>query len=299
MIGFDGIKSTLLRQHQQNKLHHGLLFHGKKGIGKASFAKELALTILGGQNTDHPDLLIIEKEKDKKEISVNKIREIASFLNQTSAISKYKFIIVDSADELNKSSANALLKTLEEPHPNNFLILISHNPNKVMTTIKSRCHAICIADLSFENFVKIIKENAPDIADDEINVLAEICDNSPAKALQDGQALIDIYEALLNSLEHQIIDDELLKKITDKSFDFNIIIESLTFFFHRLITFLNGGTVKFYFDEKDIFLYFKNKLTLREIFDLYDNIRNSLQKNKSLNLDRKLTFINIFNQLNV
>lgn len=299
MIGFDGIKATLLQQHQNNKLHHALLFHGKKGIGKASFATEFALNILNGQNEDHPDLLIIEKEKDKKEISVKKIREIASFLNQTSAISKYKFIIVDSADELNKSSANALLKTLEEPHPNNFLILISHNPNKVMATIKSRCHAIKISDLSFDDFVKVVKENAPEIPDDEIDVLAEICDNSPAKALQDGQNLIDIYEAFLNSLEHKIIDPDLLKKVSDKALSFDVISESLDFFFHRLIKFLNGGQVKFYFDEKEIFLNLKEKFTLRQTFDIYDEIRNSLQKNKSLNLDRKLTFINIFNKLNV
>src|SRR3989338_1395027 len=131
LIGFENIKSKLQDSYQQNRLHHAIMLCGKNGIGKASFAKEFALEILqAGKNTHHPDLLLIEREEDKKEISVAKIREIAKFFNQTSAISKNKFIIINSADELNRSSANALLKILEEPNNNNFLILISHSISK-------------------------------------------------------------------------------------------------------------------------------------------------------------------------
>ena len=187
MLGFEPIKSSLLSSHQNNKLHHAILLYGKKGIGKATFAKELVSEIFKDKNPNHPDLLLIEKEADKKEISVEKIRNIANFFNQTSAISKYKFIIIDAADELNKSSSNALLKILEEPQTNNFLILIAHNPNKVLATIKSRCQSVKVPDLTFENFKEILQGNNKKISNEEITILSEICGNSPAKAIEYGQ----------------------------------------------------------------------------------------------------------------
>jgi DNA polymerase-3 subunit delta' len=297
LLGYNSTKQHLFNSYHSNKLHHAILIHGKKGIGKASFAKELVLEILNSQNVRHPNLLLIEKEEGKKEISVEKIRNISNFLNQTSAISKDKFIIIDSADELNKSSSNALLKTLEEPHANNFLILISHNPNKVIATIKSRCHIIKIADLDFANFVEILQKNNPLISSEEIKILAQICDNSPAKALENGIELINFYENLLSCLKTKTINGQIYKKISDKNFSLEIISEILTFLINRLVKFLNNSEIDFYFDEKEIFTALKKKFSLKEIFIIFDNINNSLQKTKSLNLDKKLTFINIFNQI--
>lgn len=297
MLGFESIQSKLLASHQSNKLHHAILLHGKKGIGKATFAKEFVSKILNSENPNHPDLLFIEKEATKKEISVVVIRKIAVFLNQTSAISKYKFIIIDAADELNKSSSNALLKTLEEPHANNFLILIAHNPNKVLATIKSRCHSIKVPDLRFEDFTAILRVDNQNISPEEITILSQICDNSPAKALTHGQDLINLYEIFLTSLHNRIIDSNLLKKISDKKFSFDIITEIVEFFLNRLVKFLSNTEIEFFFDEKEVFLNLRDKFSLQEIFIISDKIQNSLQKSKSLNLDRKLTFINIFNKI--
>ncbi len=132
-------------------MHHAILLHGKKGIGKSSFAKDFVNQITG-TIPNNPDLLFIKKNDGKRDIVVDQIREIADFVNRTAAISKSKFIIIDAADDLNKSGANALLKILEEPHKNNFLILISHLPGKLLPTIRSRCQAIQVADLVKEHF---------------------------------------------------------------------------------------------------------------------------------------------------
>ncbi|MBU6339399.1 MAG: AAA family ATPase [Rickettsiales bacterium] len=297
LLGYNLIKHNLLTSHRNNKLHHAILLHGKKGIGKSNFAKEFVLKILNSSNLNHPNLLLIEKEEGKKEISVEKIRNISGFLNQTSAISKDKFIIIDSADELNKSSANALLKTLEEPHTNNFLILISHNPNKVIATIKSRCQLIKIADLNLNDFSEILRKNNPQISTEEIKILSHICDNSPAKALEHGEEFIKFYSNLLSSLKNNIISEEIYKNLSDKNFSLEVMAETLEFFLNRLIKFLNNSEIDFYFDEKEVFFALKEKLSLKEVFVIYDNIRNSLQKTRSLYLDKKLTFINIFNQI--
>lgn len=295
LIGFDALKIKLQNSYRQNLLHHAVLLNGKRGIGKASFAKHFAFEILNAKNENHPDILIIEKEDGKKEISVEKIREISSFLNQTSAISKNKVIIIDGADELNRSSSNALLKILEEPHNNNFLILISHSISKLLPTIRSRCQIIKINDLGFDDFSKIVKKEMSQISNEQIKILSEICDNSPAKAINYGEELIWLYESFLSSLKNKIIDEELFKKLSDKKFNFENFNEIINLFFLRLIKYYRGQIDYFLFDEKTVFQNLQNKFSLKQIFDIYDEAGGSIAKANSLSLDKKLTFINFYN----
>jgi len=296
LIGFNQIKSTLLNSYQTQKLHHAILLHGKKGIGKASFAAELAKEILG-KSAIYPDLLLIEKEAEKKEITVDKIRKIADFSNQTSAISANKFILIDSACELNKAASNALLKILEEPRPNNFLILISHNLNRVLPTIRSRCQIAKIPDLSLRDFTEILRQNNLQFPPKDLQFLSEIFDNSPAEAITLGLELTRFYELFLRSLYNKKISEELLKKISDKNFSFTIFEKSFEFFISRLLKRLNTALDNFYFDEEKIFLNLIQKYSAQKIFMIADGSLNLLRQTTQLSLDKKLSFINIFNQV--
>jgi replication-associated recombination protein RarA len=297
LIGFQSIKSTLLAAYENQKLPHGILLSGKKGIGKASFARKFVQEILGDETTAHPDLLLIEKEAEKKEITVDKIRKIADFANQTAAISLNKFIIIDSACELNKSASNALLKILEEPHPNNFLILIAHNLSRLLPTIKSRCQIVKIPDLSNEDFAEILRQKNLPFAPKDLPFLAEICDNSPAEVIGFGLELIRFYELFLRSLYNKKISSELLKKISDKNFPFTVFEKSFEFFISRLLKQLNVSALNFYFDEEKIFLHLTQKFPAKRIFSIADESLTLLRKTTSLNLDKKLSFVNIFNQI--
>jgi DNA polymerase-3 subunit delta' len=296
LIGFNQIKSTLLNSYQTQKLHHAILLHGKKGIGKASFAAEIAKEILG-KSALYPDLLLIEKEAEKKEITVDKIRKIADFSNQTSAISADKFILIDSACELNKSASNALLKILEEPHPNNFLILISHNLNRVLPTIRSRCQIVKIPDLSLRDFTEILRQNNLQFLPKDLQFLSEIFDNSPAEAIRLGLELTRFYELFLRSIYNKKISEELLKKVSDKNFSFTIFEKSFEFFISRLLKRLNAALDNFYFDEEKIFLNLIQKYSAQKIFIIADESLNLLRSTTQLSLDKKLSFINIFNQV--
>ncbi len=296
LIGFNQIKSTLLNSYQTQKLHHAILLHGKKGIGKASFAAEIAKEILG-KSVLYPDLLLIEKEAEKKEITVDKIRKIADFSNQTSAISADKFILIDSACELNKSASNALLKILEEPRPNNFLILISHNLNRVLPTIRSRCQIVKIPDLSLRDFTEILRQNNLQFPPKDLQFLSEIFDNSPAEAIRLGLELTRFYELFLRSLYNKKISEELLKKVSDKNFSFTIFEKSFEFFISRLLKRLNAALDNFYFDEEKIFLNLIQKYSAQKIFIIADESLNLLRSTTQLSLDKKLNFINIFNQV--
>ncbi len=299
MLGFDSTKSALHNSYQNNKLHHAILFNGKKGIGKASFAKSFANQLLQEHSTtssNHPDLLIIEKEADKREITVDKIRKIADFINQTSAISKEKFIIIDSASELNKSAANALLKILEEPHPNNFLFLISHNISRVLPTIRSRCFITEIADLSFENFAAILQQKNSNITNNELKFLSDICDNSPAEAINLGSDLIKFYALFLQSLKQEKLQEDLLKKISDKNFNFVIFEKIFYFFINRLLQLQNNLKLDFYLTEQETFSKILDQFNIEKIFKITEKHQNALAKTNSLYLDKKLTLINIFNE---
>ena len=136
------------------KLPHAILLCGTRGIGKATFAYHMARFMLSGtqaenphtnsliSNNCHPDLLVIEKEGEAKDITVDQLRQLGHFIQLQPAYSPNKMVIIDSADEMNKNAANALLKILEEPPANSFLILVAHTPGKLLATIRSRCRQV-------------------------------------------------------------------------------------------------------------------------------------------------------------
>ena len=205
--------------------------------------------------------------------------------------------MIDSACELNKSASNALLKILEEPRPNNFLILISHNLNRVLPTIRSRCQIVKIPDLSLHDFTEILRQNNLQFPPKDLQFLSEIFDNSPAEAITLGLELTRFYELFLRSLYNKKISEELLKKISDKNFSFTIFEKSFEFFISRLLKRLNATLDNFYFDEEKVFLNLIQKHSAQKIFMIADESLNLLRQTTQLSLDKKLSFINIFNQV--
>ena len=160
VIGFDEEFDLILNQLIHNKLSNSLLLTGNKGIGKKYFFSQLIneyiktkisseqtqhhLSLL--KNNIHPNIKIVEKEIDEKTkklknfIIIDQIRKINHFSLETSVIDNIpKFIVIDSADDMNINASNALLKILEEPRSNTYFFLISHQPSLLLPTIKSRC----------------------------------------------------------------------------------------------------------------------------------------------------------------
>jgi DNA polymerase III subunit delta' len=145
------------------KLHHAYLFLGPDGVGKRTVALALARAIHCAEmvgdfcgrcvncarisDGNHPDVRLIEPLADKKEISIQQVRDLERELNYRSFGGKRKIVIIDPATLMNLSGQNALLKTLEEPPEDSLIILIASNAGGLLPTVRSRCLPLSFAPL--------------------------------------------------------------------------------------------------------------------------------------------------------
>jgi len=149
-------------------LPHGIIINGPKGIGKEIFAKELASELLLNKNTllqdcdlldanNHPDYFILQKDKILlHHITFRKTkwdeekgqRNINDFLGITPSIAINKVALILNAQTMNNECQNALLKNLEEPAPNTYIIIVTDRSNVLLETIYSRCQIFNIPNLS-------------------------------------------------------------------------------------------------------------------------------------------------------
>ncbi len=151
-----------MQQYQQNTLPHAILCSGPGGTGKYAMLVELARLMLClapenqracghchncqlSRNGEHPDTMKVGPEEGARDITVDQIRALSAFVQKTSHTGIAKVVIIQNAHRMNQSSANALLKTLEEPTPNTYLLLESELPGYLSATIRSRCQRISLA----------------------------------------------------------------------------------------------------------------------------------------------------------
>lgn len=287
LFGYQIIEKQLLENLRSGKLHHALLFSGNKGIGKSTFAKYLAKIIVANSTNisleNNPDILLIERDESKKDITIDLIRKITDFTNLTSAFSAKRTVIIDAIDEMNKNASNALLKILEEPNENIFFLLINHNSNKAIPTIKSRCRIIKLGTPEFKDFMSALKLIEPNILLEEIKDLFVISSGSIGLALEfyknNGLELYAEFEAILiNDNEVKIVD--FLNKISDKNLSWIVLEQVINLY---LITRVKKSS--------------KNNFDLNLSFITIDQVNKLLLEVRNLNSDKKHSIINIINLL--
>ncbi|WP_380054128.1 DNA polymerase III subunit delta' [Falsihalocynthiibacter sp. SS001] len=179
LLGQSRAQAAFLEAFNTGRLHHGWLITGPRGVGKATLAWQIArfliaqpvasgpslfgdtppdatsLSIAPDHPVSHriaamsePGLFVLKRPVDEKTgklktvISVDEVRRLKNFFSLSSTDGGRRVVIVDAADEMNTQAANALLKFLEEPPEHTTILLISHQPSKLLPTIRSRCREL-------------------------------------------------------------------------------------------------------------------------------------------------------------
>lgn len=186
----------LIDRASNGSLPHGLLLTGQPGIGKIDFAYAFAEYLLCEQSEQqacgecrickliaantHPDLHVLHPEENSNKIKVDQIRNVINKITMQSHQGGYQVVIIEPADAMNIAASNALLKTLEEPHANIIIILVTAKPSLLPATISSRCQKlVCYAPK---------KDDADSwLANNGVNnahTLLKLTENSPLGALR-------------------------------------------------------------------------------------------------------------------
>ena len=147
IIGHQKIINFLRKSQEKNKIFQAYLFAGPEHLGKFKVALKFAQEITQGKNQKiNPDITVIAPEIEnkkgiirKKNIKISAVREMEKELALFAYNGKYKVAIIDEAEQLTLAAQNALLKILEDPIEKSVLILVCHNLEKMLDTIKSRC----------------------------------------------------------------------------------------------------------------------------------------------------------------
>jgi DNA polymerase III subunit delta' len=160
--------SRVNEARRDGRLAHALLLAGPGGVGKRSFARRLAASLLCESRSEdgtpcgqcrgcaqfnagtHPNLLWVVRElnregREKRDISIDQMREVMDRLALSSHYGAARVVVVDPADALNASGVNALLKTVEEPPPGTHIVLLSQRPMALAPTLRSRCQRLSFA----------------------------------------------------------------------------------------------------------------------------------------------------------
>ncbi len=230
LIGHTRTVQEVLEAWASGRMHHAWLIGGPEGVGKATFAYLMAKHILGaplepgeGFAVDarhnaarlvaqlaHPDFVAIRRgltadgKKTAQDISVAVVRRAIESFGATAALGGWRVGIVDSADDLNRNSANALLKLIEEPPARTVFLIVAHRPHRVLPTIRSRCRKLEFGPMSQAETLRVLAEQAPHAAAAERERAARLGEGSVRRALvrldPEMQALIEGTRALLDSM---------------------------------------------------------------------------------------------------
>ncbi len=213
-IGHHAAEQSFLDSFNSGRLHHAWLLAGPRGIGKATFAWRVARFLLSAAPkgsdglfgrecpisltvaNDDPivaqinarsviGLAVLERLENEKtgklatSISVEQVRALVPVMGTQVEPGAWRVVIIDAVDDLNRNGSNALLKMLEEPPERTLFLLVSHQPKKLLPTIRSRCRRVDMQMLSTTDVGAVLA--AHDINDP---VLISLADGAPGQALR-------------------------------------------------------------------------------------------------------------------
>lgn len=342
LVGHEAAEQAFLKAFAAGRLPHAWLISGPRGVGKATFAYRIARFLLaqpmegeegglfGGAAPPAPTTLdmarahpvfrqvaqqaqpdfrllapgITDKGKQAKVIAVDDVRSVKEFLHLKAA-GAWRVVIVDTANELNNSSANALLKSLEEPLPRTALLLLSHAPQALLPTIRSRCRKLVLQPLPHDLAAAELAARYPDIKAQDRELAVATAGGSLGQAIrmteQGGIGLLREIGALLASWPK--LDAALLHRLGDKlagrdqGAQFDLAVELLGWWFARMARMAATGETpgsQLFEGETALIARMQAAASLDRWLALWEKVSRLFDRVRSVNLDRKQAWVAAF-----
>lgn len=230
MIGHRDQMAAFIAAFAGGRPHHAWLLSGQKGLGKALFARAAATWLLHGAPASgdfavppdseaarlmaagsHLDFRLLERTANKQgklrnEIVIGQIvrrpdsegQPLREFLAGTPMLGQRRVVVIDAADDMNRSTANALLKSLEEPSGDTVFLLVSHAPGRLLPTIRSRCRILRFSRLPDADVRRVLAH--ADLPGEDVDLLVRLAEGCPGRAVALGEAGITALERELAAL---------------------------------------------------------------------------------------------------
>jgi DNA polymerase-3 subunit delta' len=295
LLGNEDIKAFLLRSVSQNTIPNTLIFSGIDGIGKSLFAKALASHLMYPEgcsdinlkkinSENHPDLHIYKPEGKTAIHNISSMRDLILQVVMAPYEARSKVFIIEDAHRMAPTSSNALLKTLEEPNLDSYIILITSSEEELLPTIVSRSFKLKFSPLSDSELSSLLmrwgktKTEAQKIAALSLGSIARACeiaslvdDDDKTKVLLDilscRHSYLDLSK-LLDNLQKNFFDDE-------KEEDANKFLQSIEVFFLQIFMWYRDLHLIKNKASYEL-LFYKDKIALLEAQDL--SLLPSLEK---------------------
>jgi DNA polymerase-3 subunit delta' len=313
-------KATLAFRMARFLLRHGMAAPTAEPAGMGLFGEEPAAVPAEPEGLDipadhpifrrvrelsHSDLRVLRRSVNEKtgklraEITVDEVRGAIEFLHRTAGESDWRVLVVDSADELNRNAANALLKILEEPRPRTVLLLISHAPGRLLPTIRSRCRKLALEPLPQSVIAAELKRHGVDLGGAELALCTALAEGSLGRALEFGSdsAGLDLFQSMAQLLSTwPNYDTNLLHRLGDKltgkagEGQFEIAVTLLDWWLTRFIRWSAVQDLQLpevFPGESSLMSRLKGAASLDHWLQSWEKISRLFARVASANLDRK------------
>lgn len=339
LVGHEFAEQQFIQAWSSRRLAHAWLIGGQRGIGKATLAYRMARYALSSAADNGPGLLpeleaeadslqmssdhrvfkrIVsqshndfravekpwtdaKKSKRKTAITVNELREIGRFLRLTPGEGGWRVVIIDAADDMNHNAANAVLKMLEEPPRQALIILISHNPARLLPTIRSRCRRLNLSPLPTKTVEDLLLRYQPGLSPSKASSLAMLADGSIGRSLElleaGGLDLFDQMIGVLGTLPK--LDISLAHSLGDtaaRGESFRTIADLLVWWLGRVISSEARKDMKNFTEvvpgEHAIAERLKDAAGLDQWVEVWEKIARLFDRATAVHLDKKRVVLN-------
>ncbi|KAB7739708.1 DNA polymerase III subunit delta' [Parvibaculum sedimenti] len=339
LIGQDEAERAVFDAFMGGRMHHAWLLTGPKGIGKATLAYRIArfllrygepevaraarahdLSVPGDDAVfrqiaaqSHPNLLVIRRPYDDKAkrlktvIPVEEVRRTSNFFGMSAGAGGWRVAIVDAADDMNVNAENALLKILEEPPARGLFILVSHQPGRLLPTIRSRCRVLTLKPLDAPHIADVLAANETRANAEERVAIGRLAEGSAGRALTIAAGGgLDLYRELvallmplprLNVKGIHALADKVGRRGADEAYE--TFTDLLSDWLQRLVRTGAGAdaTGDIVAGEGAAMARLAGGTGLDRWVEVWEKINQSVARAEALNTDRKLVILNAFSML--